>query len=268
MPTPRVVNLWPDDCPHNDIKDRAGKPRPLMEIYQPQRKSDQPVPAIVVCPGGGYGTRAGHEGTPFAELFAANGYVGVVCHYRVAPYRFPAPMADAARAVRLVRSMARDLNVDAHKVGIMGFSAGGHLAATTATQPDLHKDEHDDLVDKYPARPDRCILGYPVISFVTKYHAGSAANLLGPDATEQRRRQFSNELQVTAQNPPTFMFHTADDGPVPVQNSLNFAAALAAHKVKFELHVYEHGRHGVGLASNDPKLKSWTTLMLDWLKGW
>ncbi len=268
MPNPRVVNLWPNDCPHNNIKDRAGKPRPLIEIYAPAEKPTRPVPAIVVCPGGGYGTRAPHEGRPFAELFAKHGYVGVVCHYRVSPYRFPAPMADAARAIRVVRSLADELNIDAHKVGIMGFSAGGHLAATTATQPDLHKDEHDDLVDKFPARPNRCILGYPVVSMVTRYHKGSAANLLGADPSEQRRRQFSNELHVTPKNPPTFMFHTADDGPVPVENSLNFAAALTKHKVPYALHVYPHGRHGVGLAGNNEKLKSWTTLLIDWLKGW
>jgi acetyl esterase/lipase len=263
MPEPRTINLWPDGSPNNPANDR-----PRIEYYPPAKKPAAPVQAVIVCPGGGYGGRAAHEGRPVAELFAQNGMVGFVCHYRVAPNRYPAPMADAARAIRLVRSMAGEFGVDGHRVAIMGFSAGGHLACTTATQPDLHHDEQDDLVDKFPARPDRGIFCYPVVSMVTAYHHGSAANLLGPNPPEDQRKQMSNELHVTAKTPECFIFHTSDDGAVPVQNSLNYAAALTANKVPYAMHIYTHGRHGVGLALDMPALKSWSGLLVDWLKAW
>ncbi len=261
----QTINLWPDGSAQND-KDPAKRQK--LTIFRPANKPAGPVPAIVVCPGGGYGGLAAHEGAPFAELFARHGMVGIVLNYRVSPNRFPAPQADACRAIRLVRSMAQNLGVDDHKVGIMGFSAGGHLAATTATQPDLHKEKDDDLVDKFPARPDVVILGYPVVSMTQHYHRGSAANLLGDRNNDEMRRRMSNELHVTDKNPPALIFHTADDGGVPVQNAMMFAQACWDKKVKAELHVYETGPHGVGMALNNPKLKSWTGLVIDWLGAW
>jgi len=264
MPADKTLNLWPDGSPHNYEKDR-----PRMEIFLPKEKSEKPGPAIVVCPGGGYGGRAGHEGAVIGEFFAANGLVGVVCHYRVSPNRHPAPMTDACRAVRITRSMAKELNIDDHKVAIMGFSAGGHLASTVAVQPNLHIDKLDDLAEKFPARPDRAILCYPVITMSSpKTHGGSVQNLLGKDATDEMKKQMSSELQVDAKTPPTFIFHTADDKAVPVDNALLFAAACAKAGVPCELHSYESGPHGVGLALNNPKLKSWSGLLLDWLKAW
>lgn len=258
---PRHVFLWPDGCAHNG----DGADRPRLEIYLPADRPATPVPAIVVCPGGGYARRADHEGEPFARLFAAHGMVGVVCHYRVAPHRHPAPYADAARAMRLVRSMADELGVDPQRVGLMGFSAGGHNACTVGTQPDLHHDEQDDLVGRFSARPDRLILAYAVVSFVYRPHQGTVGNLLGANPTDVMLRKLSGELHVSADAPPAFLFHTADDPGVPVENSLNFAAACRSAGVPVELHVYAHGPHGVGIASDKPALRSWTQMLVDWL---
>ena len=264
MPATETLYLWPDGNPNDYQKDR-----PRIERYEPKEKSDKPAPCVLVCPGGGYGGRAGHEGAPFAELFAANGFASFVCHYRVSPNRHPAPMTDVCRAIRIIRSRAKEWNIDDHRIALMGFSAGGHLASTVATQPNLHVDKNDDLAEKFPARPDRVILGYPVITMSSpKTHGGSVNNLLGPNATDEMKKQMSNELQVTKENPPAFIFHTWDDGAVPVDNALLFASACAKAGVKSELHIYETGRHGVGMASNDPRLKSWTELLLNWLKAW
>jgi acetyl esterase/lipase len=252
------IPLWQDATPH-------------LEVWLPATTTPKAHAAVIVCPGGGYHGRAAHEGEPFARLFAEHGFVGMVLHYRVAPNRHPLPLADgcrAVRAVRAVRHMADNLNIAPNRIALMGFSAGGHLACTVATQPDLHHDEQDDLAGKVSARPDRLILGYPVVSLTTKYHAGSAQNLLGENPSLEARRQLSNELHVTAQNPPAFLFHTADDPAVPVENSLNFAAACAAHKVPVALHVFPHGRHGVGMAAEEPVLRRWTELLGDWLRSW
>jgi len=272
---PRTIPLWPEGCPH-DVANPHGRPR--LEIHLPAEPSDKPPlgrelgaerrAAVVVLPGGGYQGNAPHEGTPFGELFAANGMVAAVCWYRVAPHGWPAPYADAARAIRMVRSMADELQIDPNRVGLLGFSAGGHNAATLATQPDLHHDEHDDLVSQFSARPDRLMLGYPVISMVSHYHGGSCDNLLGVGADTARRRQFSNELQVTPNNPPTFIFHTDEDQGVPAENALAFVTALRAKNVPTELHLFQPGAHGLGLANEHPRLRVWSGLMLSWLGDW
>lgn len=262
----KTINLWPDKSPNNQVHEKFGRPR--LELFIPQGTAAQKRAAIVVCPGGGYRNLAAHEGQPLAELFAAQGMVGAVLTYHISPQQHTLPYADACRAIRLLRNQAAELNIDAAKIGLMGFSAGGHLAATVATQPDLFKDPQDNLAAKVSARPDRVILGYPVISFQEYAHKGSAEALLGKDADQKLLQQFSNDQQVTAQNPPAFLFHTADDAGVPVENSLRFAAAYAKNKVPFALHVYPHGRHGVGMALDNPALKSWTGLLVDWLADW
>lgn len=262
MPQPTIINLWADGSSNNP-KEPAERPR--LEIHVPPDPLSDPAPAVIVCPGGGYHFRAPHEADPFAEFFAAHGYVGIVCHYRVAPHSFPAPMADAARAVRLTRHLAPRFGIDPERVAMLGFSAGGHLASTTATQPDLHREPEDDLAGCHSARPDRAILAYPVISLLGRI---TAQNLLGPNPAPDLLRQLSNDLHVTEQNPPVFLFHTADDPVVPVSHSLLFAQACLAKGVPVELHVYQSGRHGVGLARDLPKLASWPGLVLDWLAGW
>ena len=260
-----TLPLWPTGGPNNPP---ANQPQPRLEIYQPTGFDPKPRAAIIVCPGGGYSFLAPHEGDPFAALFAAHGFVSAVLYYRVAPWKFPAPQADACRAIRLLRANGALFGIDPHRIGLMGFSAGGHLTATTAAQPDLHRDPHDDLVGTVSARPDRAILGYPVTSFTQFAHEGCVATLLGTTTDRKMREQLSNEKQVTAAHPPTFLFHTADEEVVPVQHSLLYADACRRAKVPVELHVYQSGVHGVGLALDNPTLCSWTDLLLDWLKPW
>jgi len=260
-----TLPLWPAGCPNNPPADQ---PQPRLTVFQPDRNGTTPRAAILVCPGGGYGGLAPHEGDPLAALFTAYGMVGAVLTYRVAPWRFPAPQADACRGIRLLRANAAQFGIDPARVGIMGFSAGGHLAATTATQPDLHHDAHDDLVATISARPDRAILGYPVVTFGKYTHLGSVHNLLGNPPDPKMRAQLCNEKHITAAHPPVFLFHTADDGAVPVQNSLHYAEACRRAGVPVELHVYQTGNHGVGLALGNPALCGWSRLLLDWLKPW
>ncbi len=253
-----TIYLWPDGSYNNP----PGGERPRLEVYRPKGlPAEQASLGIIILPGGGYMTQAPHEGEPFARLFATHGMLALVCYYRVAPRRFPAPMADAARAMRLARSLGGRWGVGERAWALMGFSAGGHLAA----QPDLWRDPADDLVERYSARPDRLILAYPVISMVREYHHGSAENLLDPRPSEAQRRQMSHELHVTPANPPTFLFHTADDEAVPVSNSVRFAEACWAQGVSAALHVYPSGPHGVGLAEDWPALRGWTGVMLEWL---
>lgn len=265
--TRKTIDLWPDNSPNNHVHEKYGRPR--LELFIPEGKVNQTRAAIVVCPGGGYYHLAQHEGQPFAEFFASHGIVAAVLTYHVSPHRHPLPYADATRAIRLMRKEAKSLQIDVNKVGIMGFSAGGHLAATVATQPELYKDPNDDLAHKISARPDRLMLGYPVISFQKEYgHLGSAGGLLGKDPDPALVNKLSNELEVSPQNPPAFLFHTADDPVVLLENSLRFVTAYHKYKIPVALHVYPKGSHGVGLALDNPELKSWSGLLMDWLGDW
>jgi acetyl esterase/lipase len=265
--------LWPDGSPNNGSNDEY---RPKIRVYQPafwppegSPDGDRPASAaVLVCPGGGYRMQAAHEGQPFAQLFAMHGIVGVVLTYRVAPDRYPAAYSDAARAMRLLRSRAAEFGIDPARIAIMGFSAGGHLAATVATQPDLHHDPHDDLAQAVSARPDRVILGYPVISMLEHAHSGSREALIGTEVDPELADRLSGHLHVGPSSPPAFLFHTADDEAVPAMNSLLFAQACAGHGVPVELHIHAHGRHGVGMAQGDPKLRGWTGTMMSWLGDW
>lgn len=272
-PEPDFVNeelyLWSDGSSNNG---RNPEYRPKIRIYYPtqRRKEDQKkFSVILICPGGGYNMQAPHEGQPFARLFAMHGIIGAVLTYRVSPDRYPGSYSDACRAIRLLRENAQKYDIDINRIGIMGFSAGGHLASTVATQPDLYTDPEDDLSEHVSARPDRLILGYPVISFVDEFaHNGSARSLLGEDPDPEMMHRLSNNHQVSSSNPPVFIFHTADDSGVPVQNSLSFAEGCLKHQVSVEMHIYPEGRHGVGMALDHSSLKSWTQLLINWLDPW
>ncbi|MFW6261796.1 MAG: alpha/beta hydrolase [Spirochaetota bacterium] len=265
-----TIELWPDGSPNNGSNPDY---RPMIRIYYPASWPPEddpdalgdPRPAVLVCPGGGYTLQARHEGQPFAQLLAMHGVVAAVLTYRVAPDAYPAPYADAVRAMRILRSRAGHYGIDAARIGIMGFSAGGHLASLVATQPDLYHDPHDELAGSISARPYRAILGYPVISLGEDAHVGSLEALLGPNPEPGLRRQLSSHLHVSADSPPAFLFHTADDPVVPVTHSLLYAQACVEHGVPVELHVYEHGRHGVGLALDDERLRGWSGTMVRWL---
>ncbi len=283
MPATSTINLWPDASSHNvPPPEGSAEPpaartmppgRPRIEMFAPAadakaRSGPNKRACILVCPGGGYSRLTRHEGEPLCELFSSLGMLSGVVVSRIAPFRFPAPYADACRAVRVIRSKAAELDIDPNRIALMGFSAGGHLAASVATRPDFYADGDDDLVASVSARPNRVILGYPAISLVTSYHAGCAAKLFGPDAPEAQRRELSLELHVTKENPPAFIYHTADDGAVLVENALMFASAYAREKVPCELHSYRSGPHGVGMALDRPALRSWTGLLTDWLSDW
>jgi acetyl esterase/lipase len=264
---PRVEILWPQGAPGAVGNEEGDKP--TLTIWQPS--ADKAVGcAIVVCPGGGYGHLAvDHEGKQIAEWLSTLGVTAFMLKYRLAPsYRHPAPLMDAQRAIRTVRARAEEFKIDPKRVGILGFSAGGHLTSTAATHFDDGKGDAQDPIEKVSCRPDFVVLGYPVISFTTPYtHLGSKENLLGKDADVKLVESLSNELQVTDKTPPTFLFHTGEDTGVPPENSILFYMALRKAKVPAELHIYEKGPHGVGLAQKDPILSTWSGRCADWLRG-
>ncbi|MCC7376821.1 MAG: alpha/beta hydrolase [Verrucomicrobiales bacterium] len=219
--------------------------------------------AVVICPGGGYGGLAAHEGKDYAVWLNGLGIHGFVLKYRLGShgYRHPRMLEDAARAVRLVRSKAADWKVDPQRVGIMGSSAGGHLASTLLTHFDAGTPDAADPVERLSSRPDLGILCYPVITMGEFTHLGSKKNLLGESPSDDLVRSLSNETQVTSQTPPTFLWHTVEDAGVPVENTLLFAQALRRAKVPMDVHLYERGRHGIGLANGH----AWTKDLAFWL---
>jgi len=259
--------LWPDGAP--GALGTAPEDRPKITLYHAPAAAASGA-GVVVCPGGGYGTLASdHEGKQVAEWLNSLGVSAFVLQYRVGPrYRHPVPLQDAQRAIRLVRAHAKDFGVDPGRLGILGFSAGGHLAATTGTHFDAGRPGAPDPIDRMGSRPDFMVLAYPVMSMSAAYaHRGSVRNLLGDTPDPQLAEDLSNEKRVTAQTPPAFLFHTADDPGVPVENSLAFAQALHQAGVPVELHVFPKGRHGVGLAPDDPVLSRWPGLCAAWLRA-
>lgn len=257
-----TIDLWPSETPGLAPGDRP----PYLELHLLPGDHEQPRAAIIVIPGGAYGHRAEHEGRPVAEWLGTLGISAFVLHYRVAPYRHPYPLLDAQRAVRLVRQRASQWGIDPGRIGVLGFSAGGHLAASVATHFDPGHPDAPDPVQRQSCRPDLAILCYPVISFSPPYtHQGSVHNLLGPEPSPELVHSLSLETRVSPATPPTFLWHTADDEGVPVQNSLLFASALSQHKVPYSLHVFPHGRHGLGLAHGHPEVALWKEACASWL---
>ena len=226
--------------------------------------------AVLVCPGGGYVNLASdHEGKQIAEWLNSLGVSAFVLQYRVGPrYHHPVPLQDAKRAMRMIRSRAKAWGVDTNRIGVLGFSAGGHLASTLATHFDDGLAGAADPIDRESSRPDFAVLCYAVISLRDPAaHAGSRWHLLGDFPSPVLVDSLSNERQVTSRTPPTFLWHTADDGAVPVENSLQFFSALRAAGVPAELHVFPHGRHGLGLAKGDPSVSQWPQLCARWMDG-
>ena len=269
---PQRFLLWPDGAP--EAKGTTEDHQPTLDFYKPDT-----VPAngcaVVICPGGGYGGLAkDHEGIQPARFFNSLGITAYVLHYRLGGkgYQHPIPLQDAQRALRLARSRAAANGVDPTRIGIMGFSAGGHLAASTGTHHDAGNAAATDPVDRLASRPDFMILCYGVLSFDPAItHQGSVNNLLGDRRNDSALLDFlSNEKQVNATTPPTFLFHTTTDQAVPVANSLRFYEACQKNKVPVALHVFQEGKHGVGLAQNDPNLQIWPTLLQQWIEqnGW
>jgi acetyl esterase/lipase len=264
---PQAELLWPDGAPL--AKGNAENDKPTVTVYRPDTTKANGA-GIVICPGGGYGHLAmGHEGLDIAKWMNGLGITAFVLKYRHrnTGYGHPAPMLDAQRAIRFARAGAERYRLDRDKIGIMGFSAGGHLASTVGTHFDNGQAEAADAIDRVGCRPDFMILVYPVIALATEYaHGGSKKNLLGDKPDARLVANLSNETQVTEKTPPTFLMHTGGDSAVPPENSVLFYMALRKARVPAELHIYEKGGHGYGLAASDAVLASWPGRCEDWLR--
>ena len=260
------------------------KPRPRSGSRLPiGRRSTSYLPpedkangtGVVVCPGGGYAFLAfDHEGKQVAEWLNARGVAAFVLHYRIVTKGRPAPLHPAARcmdvqrALRTVRSRAAEYHLKPDRIGVWGFSAGGHLASSAATHFDAGKRDADDPIERVNCRPDFAILAYPVISMDPAVsHGGSRQNLLGKNPSPEIIELMSNDKQVTKQTPATFIFHTDDDAAVPVANSLLLYLACKKNGVSVEMHSYAHGNHGVGLALKDPILGTWPDRLEAWMRS-
>jgi acetyl esterase/lipase len=264
--TPTEIPLWDGAAP--GALGEADSDRPTLTLVRAARGPSGT--GIVIAPGGGYGGLAmDHEGRQVAAYLNAMGISAFILKYRLGPrYRHPVELGDAQRAIRLVRARAREFGVLPDRIGMMGFSAGGHLTATAGTHFDAGKPDAADAIDRASSRPDFLVLGYPVISFDPAItHAGSVRNLLGEQPDPALVTLLSNDLQVTPETPPTFLFHTSTDTAVPPENSVRFYLALRKAKVAAELHIFENGPHGVGLALGDPALGAWPPLLTTWLRA-
>lgn len=262
---PSAQPLWPGGAP--GAKGELPEDIPSFQYY-PAPADKATGAAIVVCPGGGYRGLARHEGYDIALWLNSLGVSAVVLKYRLGPkYQHPSMLHDVQRAIRTTRARSAEWKVDPQRIGVMGFSAGGHLSSTAATHFDAGRPEAPDPIDRVSSRPDVAILCYPVITMTDPFvHAGSRRNLLGENPSPELIKLLSSEQQVTAQTPPTFIFFTEDDKAVPLENGLMMAAALRNAKVPYEMHIYETGRHGVGLAKDNPWLKTWPALLENWLR--
>ncbi len=267
---PPPVFLWPMGAPGALGTAEADKPR--FYVFVPQAKSTNT--AVLVIPGGGYTHVAiGHEGFQYARWLNAQGVTAFVLDYRVAPYKYPVEIQDGMRAMRYVRSHASEYGIDPNRIGVWGSSAGGHLASTLGVHGNdsAPLPEKTDSVDPADARPNFMILSYPVISMEPPIaHVGSMKNLLGETPDPQMQQKFSNQLQVNAQTPMTFLFATTNDPTVPVENSLDFYKALERVHVPAELHIFDYKDHGCGLCGSIPELMTWPLLLRNWLmhEGW
>jgi acetyl esterase/lipase len=263
---PKTEMLYPGPAPGAAGDEERDKPTLTIWPADPAKSAGA---AVVVCPGGGYGALAmAHEGSQIAEFLNDLGISAFVLKYRLGPrYHHPAPLQDAQRAIRIVRARSSEFGVSPDRIGIWGFSAGGHLASTAGTHFDAGSPDSADPIQKVSSRPDFMVLAYPVISLITEYtHKGSLRNLLGDNPDETLAASLSNETQVTAQTPPTFLFHTNEDAGVPPENSVLFYLALRKARVPAEMHIYQNGRHGAGLAPKDPVLSTWAARLTDWFR--
>jgi acetyl esterase/lipase len=263
---PRSFSLWEHNVP--GALGNRDEDNPTLTLY-PSVNPRSSGTAVIVAPGGGYVVLAiNHEGRQVANWLNSLGVTAFILKYRLGPkYRHPIELGDAQRAIRLVRSRAKEFGIRPDRIGIMGFSAGGHLAATVGTHYDHGDRAARDPIDRISCRPDFLVLAYPVISFVAPYsHSASARHLLGDTPDMKVREELSNELHVTPDTPPTFLFSTSTDKVVPSENSVAFYLALHTAGVPAELHIFQKGPHGVGLDSADPVLGIWPTLLANWMR--
>ena len=259
----KVITLWDDKIPF--YNEGSKTPNRMTFYYAPTHR---PVPCVVIFPGGAYYGLADHEGEPIAEFFTRRGIHAAVVEYRTspesAPNHHPAPLADAKRAVQLIRHMADELYVDKNRIVTLGSSAGGHLAACTITLPDVETGICDE-VSKESTLPNGAVLCYPVINIGEAFgHVGSGMRLLG-DEYEARCEEFSLENRVNENTPQVFLWHTAEDAGVNVKNSLVFGEKLRDHNIPFEMHIFPYGPHGLGLAAHTFDVSKWADFAADWI---
>jgi len=267
MQEPQTILLWPNGAPGALGQDDADKP--ALTIYMPPNTTG-PMAAVIIAPGGSYARLSmNNEGRAPANYLNTLGVAAFVLRYRLGPrYHHPIELGDAQRAIRLVRSRAAEWHIAPDRIGMMGFSAGGHLASSAATHADAGKADAADPIDRVSSRPDFSVLGYPVISFVEPWtHQGSKTNLLGDAPDPALARTMSSETQVTPSTPPAFIYHTNADTVVPVENAVAYFLALRKAGVPAEMHVFKNGPHGTGLAQQDPALAEWPRLLANWLRA-
>jgi acetyl esterase/lipase len=257
---PETLPLYPADQAPTDLEEAT--------VFHPAPGQGNGA-GIILFPGGGYGMLSMEkEGYRPANWLADLGFVAMVAPYRVAPNRFPAPLLDARRAIALMRAQSGAWGIAPDKLGVMGYSAGGHLAAMCANLFQEKPAEEPAEVADADLRPDFCVLCYPVIDMLAGIaHQGSVQNLLGPEAPEDERRRFSMHLRVTGQTPPTFLWHTSQDEPVPPQNSMGYYDALHRHGVPAELHIYRKGPHGMDMGESAGNLRPWVGDLQQWLQS-
>ena len=281
----QIIPLWNDNIPNSQKSEDKEVvlstdairislvQTPTLEVFLPTKKSNTGK-AVIICPGGGYHNVVyDWEGTDIAKWFNSKGIAAFVLKYRLPNTKsvkvsYEAPLQDAQRALRIVRSQSEKWHVNPNKIGIMGFSAGGHVASTLGTQFSTPNKFKEMTIDTISARPDFMILVYPVVTMKLDYtHKGSRLSLLGENPSEDLINQYSNELQVTKNTPPTFIVHSSDDFAVPVENSLNLYKALKDNGVKTEMHIYQEGGHGYSLGLGKGYLQTWTDRLYDWLQS-
>ena len=257
-----MPNLWGDKIPFDNTEFDF---TPEITAYPSDSKG-----AVIVFAGGGFEGRSGHEGPVIGEWFQRNGITAFVVDYRTNPYRHPAPLSDAMRAVRVVRFYADKYGYDCNKIAVMGFSAGGHLAGSVSVHCDKNIYDATDHIDYESARPDMSILCYPVIDMGENRHDGSRINLIGARPAERMKEFMSIHKQVNANTPEAFIWHTATDEGVDVMNSLLYAEALSKENIPYEMHIYPMGGHGLGLSQNLPYVGKWADNLMNYLseKGW
>lgn len=278
-----VLKLWPDGIPgsvknetyieqptltNGEITWVTNVSEPTLSVYLPEAGKETGT-AVLICPGGGYaGLAVGHEGAAIGKWLAENGIAGIVLKYRlpsdlIMKNKATAPLQDAQEAMRVIRRNASTWKINPARVGVIGFSAGGHLASTLST----HYAEKVYDSDNTSARPDFSLLIYPVISFDASFtHAGSRENLIGKNPSEEMIRHFSNEQQIDANTPPAFLVHSADDDVVPLRNSISYLEGLRKYKIASELHVFQKGGHGYGMSVGKGTQSAWPTLCINWIK--
>ena len=263
---PQTILLWPGGAPGALGQDDRDKP--AITVYMPANTSG-PMTAVIIAPGGSYARLSmTNEGRLPANHLNALGIAAFVLRYRLGPqYHHPIELGDAQRAIRTVRARAAEWHIAADRIGIMGFSAGGHLASSASTHVDAGALDAADPIDRVSSRPDFAVLAYPVISFIEPWtHQGSKTNLLGEHPDPALARSLSSETQVTASTPPAFIYHTNADTVVPVENAVAYFLALRKAGVPAEMHVFRNGPHGTGLAQQDPALAEWPRLLANWLR--